>query len=88
VKQAKWGKPAATEVGGLWREKVRELVNKRTEELLDVHKDWNAIVNLRTMDLITTEDLKRIDEEILSSGRRYDWSAQISRKEEPHKYKN
>lgn len=87
MNQSKWEQPAATELAGIWRKKIREVVRNNIKTQLSIHGSWDKIVNQHSMELLTKDELQKIDNEILSTGRRYEWSAQISRKEAPEKYK-
>jgi len=83
----KWELPAATELSKTWRQKVRQLVKERVNKLIGEEGDWKKIVNRRTTDIISSSDLEEIDREIIEAGHRYDYSARISQKESPEKYK-
>jgi hypothetical protein len=84
----KWELPPATELSRIWRGKVRQLVKKRVNKLITEEGDWKKIVNRRTLEIISSADLEEIDREIIGTGRRYDFSARISQKESPEKYKS
>jgi phosphohistidine swiveling domain-containing protein len=79
----KWGSPELTEVPRAYHTAVREHVARRVEEL---GGDWKSLVFDRQFDLFTEADAERIEAELLATGRKFQFSAEISLREQPDKY--
>ena len=80
----RYGDAEATKLTKLYHTAIRDLVRKKFAAM---GGDWNSFVYDKSYDLITAEDFKKIEAEVLASGYRFDVSAIISQKEEPNKYK-
>lgn len=63
---------------------VQDLVRRR---LIEAGLDWNQFVSGGGEHHLTKGDFQAIEESLLASGHRFDWSAAISRKERPDAYK-
>lgn len=79
----KWGSPELTEVPRAYHTAVREHVARRVEEL---GGDWKSLVFDRQFDLFTEADAERLEADLLATGRKFQFSAEISLREQPHKY--
>lgn len=84
--EPKWKNESLTECLDLWRQKLQAHYEERLEELGE-DMDWNDIVNNHHEYLLSSEDLRQLDEEIVSEGYQYDPAANVSYKEAPEKYK-
>jgi PEP-utilizing family enzyme len=80
----KWGGPEQTPVVRFFHERIRSLVARRAREL---GADWKTVAVDRTLELVCAEDLEAIERELLETGHRFDYSAMISVREAPEKYK-
>lgn len=65
---------------GLLREKIRETWHASGQE-------WNHFAMRGNDSLVTVEMMQQIEQRILASGHRFDWSASISAEERPEIYK-
>lgn len=63
---------------------VRDLVRRRLDE---AGGDWNAFVFGKAEQRITSEDFRAVEQQLLDTGHRFDWSAAISPQERPEAYK-
>jgi hypothetical protein len=84
TKWAKWGSPEQTPVVRFFHERIRALVEARSGKL---GGDWKSLAVERTLELVSAEDIQAIERELLASGHRFDYSATISIRESPEKYK-
>jgi hypothetical protein len=73
-----------TEVPRIYHSAVRALVARRVAEL---GGDWTSLVFDRQFDLFTEKDAEQIERDLLESGYRFQFSAEISLREQPDKYK-
>jgi hypothetical protein len=80
----KWGTDEMTEVPRIYHSAVRALVARRVAEL---GGDWTSLVFDRQFDLFTEKDAEQIERDLLESGYRFQFSAEISLREQPDKYK-
>ena len=80
----KWGSTEQTPVVRFFHERIRSLVARRAREL---GAEWKTLAVERTLELVRAEDLEAIEKELLESGHRFDYSATISLREAPEKYK-
>jgi hypothetical protein len=62
---------------------VREHVARRAKEL---GGDWKSLVFDRQFDLLSADDVLAIEQAFLDTGRKFQFSAEISLREEPDKY--
>jgi hypothetical protein len=79
----KWGAEELTEVPRAFHTAVREHVARRAAEL---GGDWKSLVFDRQFDLLSADDVVAIEREFLTRGRKFQFSAEISLREEPDKY--
>src|SRR5882757_6565657 len=79
----KWGTEELTEVPRAFHTAVREHVARRASEL---GGDWQTLVFERQFDLLSADDVLAIEREFLARGRKFQFSAEISIREEPDKY--
>jgi hypothetical protein len=79
----KWGTEELTEVPRAFHTAVREHVARRTAEL---GGDWKSLVFERQFELLSADDVVAIERAFLDSGRKFQFSAEISLREEPDKY--
>lgn len=82
----KWANESLTECLELWRQKLRVHYEERFDELGE-DVEWADIVNNHHEHLLSSGDLERIDEEIVSEGYQYEPAANVSYEEAPEKYK-
>lgn len=80
----KWGTDEMTEVPRAYHSAVRALVARRVAEL---GGDWTPLVFDRQFDLFTEKDAEQIERDLLDTGYRFQFSAEISLREQPDKYK-
>lgn len=80
----KWGKVADSELVAFFHSRVGELFHKRVRES---GKSWEESVFDPSL-AITRGDLDRIEQDLLDTGYRYTYSAQVSIVEAPEKYKS
>ncbi|MEW6471219.1 MAG: PEP-utilizing enzyme [Actinomycetota bacterium] len=79
----KWGTEELTEVPRAFHNAVREHVARRVAEL---GGDWKSLVFERQFDLLSRDDVIAIERDFLETGRKFQFSAEISLREEPDKY--
>lgn len=63
---------------------VRDIVRRKLEES---GGHWDSFVFDKSYDLITAEDMKGVEKQLLDAGHLFDWSAAISPQERPDAYK-
>lgn len=80
----KYGDAEATKISKLFHTAIRNLVREKFKAM---GGDWNSFVYDKSYDLITEEDMRKVEADVLASGYRFDVSAVISAKEAPNKYK-
>ena len=80
----KWGGVEATPTVRFFHERVRRLARERAAAL---GGEWKSIVFARGDELLSASDLEAIERELLATGHRFDFSATISLRESPEKYK-
>src|SRR5882757_7842148 len=80
----KWGSAEQTPVVRFFHERIRALVKARRAEL---GGEWKSLAGERTLELVRADDLEAIERELLATGHRFDYSATISIRESPEKYK-
>lgn len=83
--EPKWSNDSLTECLALWREKLQSHYQERLDELGD-DTEWSDIVNQHHEQLLSSDDLERLDEEIVSEGYQYEPAANVSYEEAPDKY--
>lgn len=80
----KWGGVEATPTARFFHERIRRLVRERRAKL---GGEWQTLVFARGDELVSAADLEAIEQELLATGHRFDYSATISLRESPDKYK-
>jgi phosphohistidine swiveling domain-containing protein len=80
----KWGAEEITDVVRVYHSALRSLVARRVAEL---GGDWTALVFDRQFDLLSEKDTEQIERDLLDTGYRFPFSAEISLREQPDKYK-
>lgn len=80
----KYGEPSPSPVVDAFHSATREMVRRKLDE---AGGNWNAFVFDAAEKLITAEDFKAVEQALLDSGHRFDWSAAISPQERPEAYK-
>lgn len=80
----KYAGPAATKTVRAFHDATRALVAKK---LAEHGGDWSSFVFDASYDLFTAKDLVALEAEFLKTGHKYDFSATVSPKENPEKYK-
>lgn len=79
----KWGTEPQSASVAFFHRRVRELVRERFEA---TGRSWEDAVFDPSLEL-AREDFERIEQELLDTGHRFDFSARISLDESPEKYK-
>jgi hypothetical protein len=79
----KWGKPAMLPTVEFFHQAVRRLV---AERLARSGRTWEEAVTDPNLEL-TRADFEQIEADMLATGYRFDYSAQVSLTESPEKYK-
>lgn len=80
----KYAGPAATKTVRAFHDATRALIARK---LAEHGGDWSSFVFDRSYDLFTAKDLVALEAEFLKTGHKYDFSATVSAKENPEKYK-
>ena len=83
----KWVNTPYTPLMGMVEERLFELLESRASALLAKFGSWTDVVTDHTHELLTEDDCRAIDQSIRDTGYRYEWAAQISRREFPDKYR-
>ena len=81
----KYGDESANAIVEAFHGAIKGLVRQKLEQ---AGGDWDAFVFDRTYELITAEDIERIERRLLDYGYRFDWSALVSVQERPDVYKD
>jgi phosphohistidine swiveling domain-containing protein len=84
VDRDKFGDEALSPSVAAFHGAIKELVRKK---LALTGGDWDSFVFDKSYDLITADDMRRIEKMLLDAGHRFDWSAAISQRERPLAYK-
>ena len=80
----KYASPAATKTVRAFHDATRALIAKK---LAASGGEWSSFVFDTSYDLFTARDLVEVEKELLKTGHKYDFSATVSVKESPEKYK-
>ncbi|WP_040798155.1 PEP-utilizing enzyme [Nocardia higoensis] len=80
----KWGAGETLPLPSRYNRAVRELVARRAAEL---ELNWATDVFTRSAELFSAEDARAIEQEVLDSGYRFEFSATASLDAEPEKYR-
>ena len=80
----KYGAAEETRTTKAYHDAIRALVKTK---LAEAGGDWSSFVFDKSYDLITWDEMAKIEADLLATGYRFDISAVISAKEAPDKYK-
>jgi hypothetical protein len=81
---SKWGGSEVTPTARFFHGRIRALAAERAGAL---GREWKSIVFERGGELLSAPDLEAIERELLATGHRFDFSATISIRESPEKYR-
>lgn len=81
----KWSEAEKTPTVTFFHERIRRHVAARAHLLA---KPWAQIASEHTLELLSADDLREFERELLAQGYRFDCSATVSQREEPEKYKS
>ena len=81
----KYGDRPASAVVEAFHNAVKDLARRKLDQC---GGDWNSFVFDKSYDLITAAELATIEQQLLGTGHRFDWSAMISVQERPEAYKS
>lgn len=85
VAPPKWGSTEMLPLPGRFNTAVRLLAAQR---LAAAGEQWKNVVFERQFDLFSLDDARAIEQEVLDSGYRFEYSATVSLESEPDKYKS
>ena len=80
----KYGDQAGSPIVEAFHSAIKDIVRSKLDES---GVDWNSFVFDKSYDLISAEDMQRVEKKLLDAGHRYDFSAVISAQERPDAYK-
>ncbi len=80
----KYGDQAASPVVEAFHSAIKDIVRRKLEKS---GGDWNEFVFKKAHDLIGHDDFRSVEQQLLDTGHRFDWSAAISPRERPDAYK-
>lgn len=83
IENSKWGKKAMSHTVEFYHSRIRKMVEER---FAASGKSWNEAVIDPDLEF-SRADFEALEAELLSTGYRFDMSAQISQQEAPEKYK-
>jgi len=84
VDRDKFGDEARSPTVAAFHGAIKDLVRQK---LALSGGDWDSFVFDKSYDLVTADEMRRIESMLTSSGHRFDWSAAISQRERPLVYK-
>jgi phosphohistidine swiveling domain-containing protein len=84
VDSDKFGYQAASPTVEAFHGAIKDIVRQK---LAGSGGDWDSFVFDKSYDLITADDLRKVEKMLLDAGHRFDWSAAISPRERPDVYK-
>jgi len=84
VDSDKFGYQAASPTVEAFHGAIKDIVRRK---LAGSGGDWDSFVFDKSYDLITADDLRKVEMMLLDAGHRFDWSAAISPRERPDVYK-
>lgn len=84
VDRDKYGYQALSPTVEAFHGAIKDIVRER---LAANGGDWDSFVFDKSYDLITADDMRRVEAMLLEAGHRFDWSAAISPRERPDIYK-
>jgi PEP-utilising enzyme, mobile domain len=80
----KWSDVEKTPTVAFFHERIRRHVAERARVL---GKPWPQLATEHTLELLSADDLRLLERELLDQGYRFDCSATVSQREAPEKYK-
>jgi hypothetical protein len=80
----KYGDESASGVVAAFNGVIQDIVRQRFQ---DSGQNWKDFVFGDAVDGISKDDFKRVEQELLAAGHKFDWSAAISQRENPEAYK-
>lgn len=84
VDSDKFGYQAASPTVEAFHGAIKDIVRQK---LARSGGDWDSFVFDKSYDLITADDMRKVEKMLLDAGHRFDWSAAISPRERPDVYK-
>ena len=84
VDSDKFGYQAASPTVEAFHGAIKDLVRSK---LATLGGDWNSFVFDKSYELITADEMRKIEKLLIDAGHRFDWSAAISPRERPDIYK-
>lgn len=84
VDSDKFGYQAASPTVEAFHGAIKDIVRQK---LAKSGGDWDSFVFDKSYDLITADDMRKVEKMLLDAGHRFDWSAAISPRERPDAYK-
>jgi hypothetical protein len=84
VDSDKFGYQAASPTVEAYHGAIKDLVRSK---LATFGGDWNSFVFDKSYELITADEMRKIEKLLIDAGHRFDWSAAISPRERPDIYK-
>jgi PEP-utilising enzyme, mobile domain len=84
VDRDKYGGHAASPVVDAFHNAIKEIIRRRLDE---IGGDWNSFVFDKSYDLVGAKEFASVENRLLATGHRFDWSAMISVRERPDAYK-
>jgi len=84
VDSDKFGYQAASPIVEAFHGAIKDLVRSRLAQL---GGDWNTFVFDKSYELITADEMRKVEKLLIDAGHRFDWSAAISPLERPDIYK-
>jgi len=84
VDSDKYGYQAASPTVEAFHGAIKDIVRQK---LAKAGADWGSFVFDKSYDLITAEDMRKVEKMLTDAGHKFDWSAAISPRERPDIYK-
>ena len=84
VDSDKFGDQAMSPTVEAFHSAIKDIVRTK---LAKCGGDWNSFVFDKCYDLVTAEDMRKVEKILLDAGHKFDWSAAISPRERPDIYK-
>lgn len=84
VDRDKFGDQASSPTVEAFHGAIKDLVRRKLDQ---AGGDWDSFVFDKSYDLITADDLRKVEKMLIDAGHRFDWSAAISPRERPEIYK-
>jgi hypothetical protein len=84
VDSDKFGEQAMSPTVEAFHSAIKDIVRSK---LAKCGGDWNSFVFDKCYDLVTADDMRKVEKVLLDAGHKFDWSAAISPRERPDIYK-